>query len=79
MSPGPADSRIGSGRPYPQLNIAEAGPWAPIESPSLFWVPHNLKSRVPWWIPHVVAHQWFYDARPADNAGYVPSIPTGVA
>ena len=47
--------------PYSQLNIAEIGPWASIESPSLFWLERDLKSRLlPWTVTHEVAHQWFY-------------------
>jgi hypothetical protein len=56
---------------YPQarLNIAEIGPWADIESPSLFWLSSNLKRRlIPWTVAHEVAHQWFYSVVGNDQA-----------
>ena len=55
--------------PYPQLNVAEVGPWAGIESPSLFWVPYNTQRRLlPWTVTHEVAHQWFYSVVGNDQA-----------
>ncbi len=60
--------RIG---PYPHatLNIAEIGPWAALESPSLFWLPENAPGRLlPWMTAHEMAHQWFYSVVGNDQA-----------
>ncbi|MEP7158554.1 MAG: hypothetical protein ABI797_03945 [Chloroflexota bacterium] len=55
--------------PYDQLNIAEVGPWAGIESPSLFWLPNDLPGKyLPWTTAHEVAHQWFYSVVGNDQA-----------
>ena len=55
--------------PYPQLNIAEIGPWAALESPSLFWLPENSPRRLlPWMVAHETAHQWFYSVVGNDQA-----------
>jgi hypothetical protein len=57
--------------PYPHdhLNIAETGPWSPIESPAHFWLPSNAPGRLlPWMVAHEVAHQWFYSAVGSDQA-----------
>lgn len=60
--------RIGA-YPYAQLAIAEIGPWAPLESPSLFWVPNNAPARLlPWMTAHETAHQWFYSVVGNDQA-----------
>jgi hypothetical protein len=54
---------------YPFLNIAEVGPWAPLESPSLFWLPDNAPARLlPWMTAHETAHQWFYSVVGNDQA-----------
>ena len=60
--------RIGA-YPYAQLAIAEIGPWAPLESPSLFWLPNNAPRRLlPWMTAHETAHQWFYSVVGNDQA-----------
>ncbi len=60
--------RIGA-YPYAQLAIAEIGPWAALESPSLFWVPNNAPARLlPWMTAHETAHQWFYSVVGNDQA-----------
>jgi len=60
--------RIG-GYPYRQLSIAEIGPWAALESPSLFWLPSNAPGRLlPWMTAHEMGHQWFYSVVGNDQA-----------
>jgi hypothetical protein len=55
--------------PYRYLNIAEIGPWAPLESPSLFWLPDNApRWLLPWMTAHETAHQWFYSVVGNDQA-----------
>jgi hypothetical protein len=55
--------------PYDQLNIAEVGPWADIESPGLFWLSNDLPGKyVAWTTAHEVAHQWFYSTVGNDQA-----------
>ncbi len=55
--------------PYSQLAIAEVGPWAAIESPSMFWLPKGLSQRLlPWTVAHETAHQWFYSVVGNDQA-----------
>ena len=55
--------------PYDQLSIGEVGPWAAIESPSLFWVNNDLSSKyLPWTVAHEMAHQWFYSVVGNDQA-----------
>lgn len=55
--------------PYEQLNVAEIGPWADIESPSLFWLRSNLPRRLlPWTVAHETAHMWFYSVVGSDQA-----------
>jgi hypothetical protein len=57
------------GYPYPQFNVAEVGPWAALESPSLIWLPRGLSARLlPWTVAHEVAHQWFYSVVGNDQA-----------
>lgn len=60
--------RIGA-YPYPQLTITEVGPWAPLESPTLFWLPSNAPARLlPWMTAHETGHQWFYSVVGNDQA-----------
>jgi hypothetical protein len=60
--------RIGA-YPYRQLAIAEIGPWAALESPSLFWLPDNAPGRLlPWMTAHEMGHQWFYSVVGNDQA-----------
>lgn len=55
--------------PYPTLEVAEIGPWAPLESPALFWMPDNASPRLaPWLLVHETAHQWFYAVVGNDQA-----------
>jgi hypothetical protein len=55
--------------PSDQLNIAEVGPWADIESPGLFWLRSNLPGRyLPWTVAHETAHMWFYSTVGNDQA-----------
>ena len=55
--------------PYPELTIAEVGPWAPLESPAHFWLPDNAPARLlPWMTAHETAHQWFYAVVGNDQA-----------
>jgi hypothetical protein len=47
--------------PYDELNIAETGPWASIESPQTFWLADNVPGHLlAWTTAHEVAHEWFY-------------------
>jgi hypothetical protein len=54
--------------PYPQLSVAETGPWAAIESPMLFWLPDNAGRLLAWMTAHETAHQWFYSVVGNDQA-----------
>jgi hypothetical protein len=60
--------RIGA-YPYDTLTIGEVGPWAPLESPMLFWLPDNAPGRLlPWMTAHETGHQWFYGVVGNDQA-----------
>lgn len=62
------DTRVGA-YPYPDLNIAEIGPWAALESPALFWLPENTPARLlSWSTAHEAVHQWFYAVVGNDQA-----------
>lgn len=54
--------------PYPQLSVAETGPWAAIESPMLSWLPDNAGRLLSWMTAHETAHQWFYAVVGNDQA-----------
>ncbi len=55
--------------PYDTLTIGEVGPWAPLESPMLFWLPDNAPRRLlPWMTAHETGHQWFYSVVGNDQA-----------